>query len=111
MTLGGKIVDIPNTPEEFAKHFVQGKKLPISRTRLEVAVRKKVGDNINKDNFPEALAVVRNLLKDKTSITASASGAEACPRCLTIMISVVLAKGIPAYYCTNDKVTLPKRLL
>ncbi len=104
-------MDMPITPEEFAKQFVQGKKLPVSRTRLEVTVRKQIGDVIDESNIQEVFGVVRDLLKDKTSITASASGTEICPRCLSTMVPVILAKGIGAFFCPNDKVTLPRRPL
>lgn len=93
--------------EDFVRDFCKGKKLPITATRLEIALSKTVGDTINVNNKKKAIAVIQTALTEKRkAVTASIS--MTCPRCGGSMQSVILSENREAYYCTNDRVTLPR---
>ena len=96
----------PQSTEAFVKDFCKGKQLPVTKTRLEIAVSHVVGDQVNSRNRKKAIATIRNAIAEKT--TAGPGITKACPRCSTAMDAVVLSGGRQAWFCTNDRVTLPR---
>jgi ribosomal protein S27AE len=96
----------PVSTEGFVRAFCAGKKLPITRTRLEIAVSHVVGETINVKNREQALATIRGAISEKKKVVASIS--PECPRCGTAMAAVTLAENRKAWFCTNDRVSLPR---
>lgn len=96
----------PTSTENFVKDFCAGKKLPVTRTRLEIAVSHVVGETINVKNREQALATIRGAISEKKKVTASVN--PECPRCGGVMTAVTLAENRKAWFCTNDRVSLPR---
>jgi hypothetical protein len=101
--MSGKI----SSTEDFVKSFCKGKKLPITRSRLEIAVAHSVGPMITQKNVAKAMGVIRSALTDKRKVV-TASLTVKCPRCQTAMSAVTFSNGRKAYYCDNDRVSLPR---
>lgn len=97
----------PISTEKFVRDFCAGKKLPITATRLEIAVAHVVGDTINVNNYDTALETIRNAIAQKRTM-ATAGLAKQCPRCGNEMTPVVLSGNREAWFCTNDRVSLPR---
>lgn len=92
--------------ESFVRRLCEGRSLPVTKTRLEIIVTEAVGYSITNSNKAKALKVLNQAVSVKSAVTAAVG--KKCPRCNTPMASVTLSDKRKAYYCENDRVTLPR---
>ncbi len=93
------------TTETFVRNFCKGKDLPVARVRLEIAVTRACGNCITSNNREKAISVIRETITKKKVL--SSVGMQ-CPRCNNKMTPVVLSNKRNAWYCSNDRVSLPR---
>ena len=102
-------MNFPISPEKFVRDFNKGKNIPVTKVRMEIAVRNAVGNSVTDKNLPAAMKSLRSIIK--TKCLGSVAQLTKCPRCSSFMRDVILDKGILALYCPNDRVVLPEAQL
>lgn len=85
---------------KFVSAFAKHKKLGVPTVRLELALRKKMGNVVTSKT--EALDTVKKVLAKRKAFVNPT-----CPRCGNAMVSATLANNKKALYCKNDRVCIP----